>query len=201
MATNGSAKADAPAPAAPPVEPELTVESIGADVWGEILSSLEGTRDFIFCKGAKTRVRLIGIGKDPRTYFREVPSTFRGRTRSKFIVLGFAVAGKDSDEVPALKAVVLPKTALKAIGGLQQEGYDLFGPNGRGCTIIKSGSEQQTSYSVSPSPKPVAVPANIKEELETKGLDYFYQVWVKRESERSNSNGEAEGAEAEGNDW
>lgn len=177
------------------------VQAVSADVWGEILSSLEGTRDFIFCKGAKTRVRLIGLGNDPRQYYREVPSTFRNRTRSKYIVLGFNVQ-KDAEESPSLKAIVLPKTALKAIGGLQQEGYELFKQDGRGCTIIKTGSEQQTSYTVSPSPKTVPIPADILAEAEAKGLDYFYHLWIKREADRGkDGGGDGEGTSGEESDW
>jgi len=169
--------------------------------WDGVLDSLTtGSSDFIFPKEGRHRLRLVGVKK--QGYYREVPSSYRGREKMKYLVPAVNL-GEETEEESKLKYLIVPKTALKMIISLLKEGYPIFnnGPDGYGITLVRSGAGRDTSYSVLPSRKPFPLPEGIdpnEANLDEAAKSY---VNVNSKSPRGESNEDAEAVEEEADEW
>jgi len=182
--------------------------------WQGLLDQLSETTSgpFFFIKEGKTRVRLVPQKETSDHFFVETTRVFRGKTRSRYIILG-VVAGVSTQELSdewktKVAPIVVPKTVVKSILQLLAEGYDLLGPEGNGITIIRDGKGIDTSYNVLPSPKPIPIPDGLTypdstlEELSQE----FYQSSLERDQGRSGEESqepkeEKQTEESSGEDW
>ena len=157
MATASKAK-----PKPKPVEEEID--------WNEILNELKTTGQWYRPKDGRTRVRLV-LPEDtnPREFFKEVQSSYNGNIKTRYMVLGLILDGTGATEEMSttVTPIVIAKTVLKGIVSLLAEGYELFGEDGHGVTINRSGQGLNTDYSILPSRKPVDLPDDITWPTET----------------------------------
>src|SRR5690554_6036191 len=112
-----------------------------AAFWRDVLERVESTgggSNFIFPKAGRTRVRLVA---DPEErYFTEVKTNYRGRQKTKFLILAYDLGEED----PELRGMIIPRTVFRAIVGLITEGYELWDPDeGRGIVIVRTGSGRE----------------------------------------------------------
>jgi hypothetical protein len=134
-------------------------EAYSAEYWQKVLDGIGEEGQFMFLKKAKTRIRLVMPDKGSRKPFRTVTSIYRGKPRTKYMMLAVDM---DADEGFQVRGMVAGKRAYKAIVSFLAEGYDLFNPTkGYGLTLIKTGTGPDTSYTAIPSHKPVPLPDEI----------------------------------------
>ncbi len=180
-------------------------------VWDEVLGALASTDNefFIFPKEGRTRVRLIGLGELPNDMFRVVQSTFQGRKRDRWLVMGFTIP-ESQEEAYRLRCVVFSKTAFRGVVEMAKEGYEFFNmKSAHGISIIRSDAGGRTNYTVMPSPSAVPIPDEIEKSLEDIDIDYFLPKWLELQNQRAQNNQQPNlgqvanlGAAASGpNDW
>ena len=157
--------------------------------WGKVLNSLKVTGRWYRPKVGRTQVRLLlPDDTEPRNFFREVQTSYNGNVRTKYMVLALIFSGEGATPEMAETAtpLIITKTVLKGIVSLLAEGYDLFGPDGHGVTITRTGKGLNTDYSVLPSRKPVDIPEDIawpQESLDELAED-FTESSLRRDEER-----------------
>lgn len=177
----------------------------GADYWKGVFENLgQGNSNFIFPKGGKTNVRLIRKSDAP--FYVEVPSFYKGRERTKYLIMAWNPAAKDEstgEKIYEVRGLIIPKTAFKAIAAHLAEGYEFFHPlQGHGITLVRSGEGRDTSYTVIPSAKPVPLPQQLKPALAKTSFKTLVAEYKKMKSSRpegESANGTEE-AEDE-SDW
>ena len=167
--------------------------------WGEVLENLAsgGSSAFIFPKGGRTKVRLLRRpDQDP---FTTITSEYQGREKEKYVILAINMADTESEEL-TVKGLVLPKTAFRSVVTLLNEGYELFSPSeGSGLTIIRSGAGLDTSYSILPSQKPVAIDEALIDKAPTwEKIHEEYESFRQRSARKTNKKGNEESG---GEDW
>lgn len=187
----------APKVKAPKQEPEKvdTVEQAGdQEFWANLLGTLDkGTANssMIFPKDGKTLVRLIRKPKSP--FYIEVDSTYRQKTKVKYLMMAYQPITKDGEELK-VKGLLVAKTVFKAIVALLSEGYDFFNPiTGHGLTIIRSGTGLDTNYTVVPSAKEVPIPAEIKKQVMELTLEGLKKSYEEANKARQNGSGKEGG--------
>lgn len=175
------------------------------EFWDKVLESLQGgDTNFIFIKPGRTRVRLLR-DKDG-DFFREVESTFRNRTRTKYMLLAYSPDVEAEEGSSIVKGLLLSKTAFRGAVTLQAEGYELFDPEeGYGLTIVRTGSGLDTDYTVLPSKKPILVPESVLSELEETDLGKVAKAYIEFSASRSSGSTETsddeEQEESAPEDW
>lgn len=143
--------------------------------WQNLLDTLDassGGGDVYFLKQQKTRIRLVHPDLQPGShgsdeeeiFYAETTKHYQGKASSAFIVFGVVMGTSekaDKNVDPAkIRAIRMPKTALRGIIAQLAEGWDLFDESeGRGLVIEKigGGSSDRTSYTVQVSPKAVKI--------------------------------------------
>ncbi len=134
-------------------------EAYSAEYWQKVLDGIGEEGQFMFLKKAKTRIRLVMPDKGSKKPFRTVTSIYRGKPRTKYMMLAVDMDEGDNIQV---RGLVAGKRAYKAIVSFLAEGYDLFHPTkGYGLTLIKTGTGPDTSYTAIPSHKAVPLPDEI----------------------------------------
>lgn len=134
-------------------------KSGGVD-WQAMLDSLESggiTGNILFPKSGKTRIKLVlEDDDDEESWYTEVQGEFQGRVRSRFILRGVVLF--PAQEEKKILGIVVAKTAMKQIVSALAEGYNLTdAEEGHGITLSKTGSELNTTWGATPSPKPVEI--------------------------------------------
>ena len=132
--------------------------------WGKLLNELNASSRWYRPKEGRTRLRLVlQKGDHPSRFYREVQSSFNGKIKTRYMVLALVIEGNGAKEEMAytVTPVILAKTVVKGIISLLAESYDLFGVEGYGVTITRSGQGLETDYSVMPSKHPVTLPNEI----------------------------------------
>ncbi len=131
--------------------------------WGELADELEsqGGGSGYFLKDGKNRFRIIPEdSKDDKSWYADVTTMWEGNPRAKKLMRAIPLGLEETK----LEYVVIPKSALKGIFNILDEGYDLLsGEDAHGVTISKSGKLLQTSYTVMPSRKEVDIPEDYEE--------------------------------------
>lgn len=138
--------------------------------WQSLLDQMNSASNFYRPKEGRSRLRLVQMPEmvpDEEGIFQfyaEVQSTFRGKTKSRFLVPALVLDGPGARPEMATKItpVVLPKAVIKGILGLLAEGYDLFSDEGFGITVARTGQGLDTDYNVLPSKNPVALPEGLE---------------------------------------
>ncbi len=185
-----------------PVTPApVTAEEVP---WQDVLDQLSQAGMFFRLKAGKTRIRLVPPPDgNVRKFFTDVTTTFRGKTKTRFAVLGLVLAGSGAKPEMAASPVpiLISKTVLKAIIQLLAEGYDLFSPNGYGLTLARAGEGLDTEYAVMASQKPIPLPTNMAYPEKTLfDLAREFEAWSA--SQQQNQGGApAADAPAEEKDW
>jgi len=141
-------------------EPAKKGKKKGGVDWPAMLDSLEAggaNGNILFPKSGKTRIKLVLEDEDDEeSWYQEAVGEFQGKVKSRYILRGCVLF--PSQEEKKIMGIVVAKTAMKGIVGLLTEGYELFDPEeGHGITISKTGAMLNTSWGVTPSPKPVEV--------------------------------------------
>lgn len=167
-------KKGAPAPVTKKKGGSAAPVAADADYWKNVFQGLDtaGNSKFIFPKTGKLKVRLLQGNGQP--FFTEVNSTYMKKTKKKYLLLAWSPERQDESNNPLyeVQALILPKTAWKAIAGFLAEGYDFFSrKGGYGVTIIRSGVGRDTSYTVMPSKNPILLPPQLLESLAETTLD------------------------------
>ncbi len=175
----------------PKTQPPQGDATIGGTGWQDLLDQLNTSGNFYRPKEGDTNVRLIPLeGMDYESkgfkFWAEVQTTFRGNTRTKYVVPALILTGKGATEAmkTTVTTLVLAKKALKQIIGLLAEGYDLFGPEGFGVKIKRSGQSLDTDYTCLPSKNPVPIDGD-----EIEGYEQSVDEMAKAFEEWSNRNG------------
>lgn len=135
-----------------------------ASKWQNLLDQLNTSSYFFRPKEGSTRLRLIPLpGMDYEAegfqFWAEAQTNFRGQVRTKFVIAALILEAKGArpEMATTVTPVIISKAVLKGILGLLAEGYDLFGPEGYGITLKRSGQGLETDYAVMPSKNPVKV--------------------------------------------
>lgn len=171
--------------------------------WQNLLDQMNSSGNFYRLKEGKTRLRLIApqerVDQKPVIFFEEVQSTFRGRTKTKYMILCLVLEGKGAkpEMATTVTPVIVTKTVIKGILGLLAEGYDLFDPTeGYGFSINRTGSGLETDYSVLASRKPVPLDADsiVLPQKTITELAADYMAWANR----PRGEGEEEPSDEEG---
>jgi hypothetical protein len=157
--------------------------------WTKVLNSLKTTSRWVMPKNGRTKARLVLPDEnDPRHFYEEVKNSYMGNVRSKYMVFALLFEGENvtPEMSTTVTPLVVPKTVLKGIISLLAEGYDLFGPDGHGITVTRTGKGLNTSYSVLPSRKPVDLPEDMAwpEESIEELADDFTETSMRRDEER-----------------
>jgi len=149
---------ETPAPRSKPKAKAKASAGDGEDPdWEELLNGLNASGgDVQFVKDGRTQLKLVLEDEDNRkSFYIESVRVYKGERRVKYLLRALM----PKLDPPAIKAIPVGKTVLKAIFQLLVEGYDLLDADeGHGLTIVKRGSGFETSYNVMPSPKPVPMP-------------------------------------------
>lgn len=174
----------------------------GAKYWKNVFDNLGqgGNSSFIFPKNGKTQVRLIR--KEGAPFYVEVPSFYRGKERTKYLLMAWNPNAKDDDGNTEymIRGLVVPKTAFKAIAAHLAEDYDFFNPkSGHGLTLVRSGEGRDTAYTVIPSAKPVPLPQQLKGVLAKTSFKLLIAEYKKLRSSKPSEDG-AEGGDEESSD-
>jgi hypothetical protein len=169
-----------------------TKKKTDPEYWDKVLESLQsGDTNFIFIKPGRTRIRLLRDSEG--SFYQEVESTFRGRTRTKYMLLAYSPDVDTEDDSALIKGLLLSKTAFRGAVTLQAEGYELFDPEeGYGLTIVRTGSGLDTDYTVLPSKKPIEVPEAILEELTDVSLVKVAKAYTEFSASRGNGQSNSE---------
>lgn len=144
--------------------------------WEKLLGQLDtsGGGDVYYIKQPKTKLRLLLPSMNPATpdisedddvnFFAETTKHYQGKPSTAFLVFALIIGTSDKADTNAsmtrVRAVRLPKTALRAIVGALSDGHELFDPrSGHGITLARIGGGQsdRTSYTVSPLPEPTPI--------------------------------------------
>ena len=132
--------------------------------WQDLLDQLNTSGNFFRPKEGSTKLRLVPLkGMDYEAkgfrFWAEATTVFRGQERTKFVVPALILEAKGATEsmMTTVTAVILSKKALKGIIGLLAEGYELFGPEGYGIVLKRTGQGLDTDYNVLPSKNPVLI--------------------------------------------
>ena len=138
--------------------------------WGDLLDQIDassGSGEVYYMKQPKTRIRLVvpdGVEEDQ--FYAETSKFYQGKESTAFmifaVVIGTSVKNDPNVDPTKVKAIRLPKTALRGIIARLAEGHELFSDSeGHGVTITKVGGQgsDRTSYDIDVSPK--AVPINL----------------------------------------
>lgn len=179
------------------VKTKTAPKKAGPDYWKDVLDGLGaagGGSDFIFPKNGKTLVRLIQRPNSP--FYAEVESTFRNRTKTKYMLMAWKPAAKDEEAEDKVRGLILPKTAFKAIVALLAEGYEFFDPTkGHGLSIVRSGEALDTNYTIVPSNKEVPLPVSLKKQIAETSFDKLIKTYDEMRNRRGGkSTGSGEGS-------
>lgn len=155
--------------------------AIPSSKWGDLLSQLDsssGGGDVYYLKQPKTRVRLLlpsmspnasetgegGEEDEDMNFYAETRKAYQDQIRTNYLVFGLILGTSEKNDQNVsqtkVKAVRIPKTALRGIVGQLAEDWDLFDPTaGHGIVIEKIGgaNAERTSYNIQVSPKAVPV--------------------------------------------
>jgi hypothetical protein len=144
----------------------------------DILDASSGGGDVYYLKQPKTRIRLLlpsmspayvpeegnAEDDDDTQFFAETTKYYQDQARTNFLIfaliLGTSEKSDQNVSQTKVRAIRLPKTALRGIVGQLAEDWDLFDPKGgHGLVIEKIGgaNSERTSYNIQVSPKPVPV--------------------------------------------
>jgi hypothetical protein len=169
--------------------------------WQQLLDSFQqGGGEFFFPKAGRTKIRLVvPKGRDEVRFFQPVTNSY-GKTR--YLVLGYVFDEEEQGD-PRIRPIILPKTYMDWLINQLAEGFDLFGKNGHGVTIVRAGSGQfNTSYNGSVSAKSQPLPPSIKWPTETleQLAEKFEQTAKQRADSRSGGGSDRPGQSSE-EDW
>jgi hypothetical protein len=148
---------------------------------------------FHFFQAEVTRVRLIGIGSDPRNWVQSVDNHFTNpdgsvTTSKKHIVLGYQMTGKPDEEL-LLQGLVFTKGAWGHIANLMRTGWDLFRETGVGITVHRQNSNNRISYSILPAPVPVPIDPDMLAEAQAANWEDYLEAYAKMQEGRNKKSG------------
>lgn len=140
--------------------------------WESLLGQLDAGSaggDVYYLKQPKTKVRLVlpqdGEGEvDEENFFAETTKSYQGKVSTAYLVFGVILQTSDKNDKNVdpkkVRAIRLPKTALRGIVAKLAEDYPLFDMDEGHSLVIErigGGGSDRTSYDVTPSPKPFKV--------------------------------------------
>lgn len=179
-------------------------KTIDPSRWEELLGQLDassGGGDVYYIKQPKTRIRLVlpsmapgwdGDEDDEANFFAETTKHYQGQARTAFLVLGTILGTTEKNDQNVdpkkVRAIRLPKTALRSIVSALAEGHELFDEGvGHGIVLerIGGGSSERTSYTLQVSPKPVVIDTGSLE-WPTRDLWEIAEAETQRSAERDN---------------
>lgn len=141
--------------------------------WADLLGQLDASSGggiVYYIKQPNTRLRLIHPSLQPNTdidpedenFFAETTKHYQGKASTAFLVWATVIGTTDKKDqnvnLTKVRAVRLPKTALRAILSALADEHELFDPEeGHAIKLdrVGGGNSERTSYIVNPSPKPV----------------------------------------------
>jgi len=152
------------------------IMAVPASKWQDLLDTLDassGGGDVYYLKEPKTRIRLVlpamspnsgGDEDDEEIFYAETTKHYQGKASSAFIVMGLILGtstkGDKNVSDTKVRAIRLPKTALRWVVSQLAEEHELFDEvSGHGVTIerIGGGNSDRTSYSGGVSAKPIPI--------------------------------------------